>query len=157
MADETIIQPVAAAEVTPPAPTPTVNPVEARITDLSSKVRTASEERDAAISKVAAAERKAEFSDGFVDMVLANPAAKDYKADIQAKFDAGYTLQDATFAVLGAAGKLGTPQVERRPAQGGSAPNNITPQSNKSVEQMSREERRQALVNAEKAGDLFLN
>lgn len=153
MADEPITQPV-----TPPvAEAPKPNPVEERITDLSSKVKAASEERDAAKAAQVAAEKKLAFAEGFTDVVSANPAAKDHKADIEAKFAAGYTLQDATFAVLGAAGKLGAPQVERRPAAGGSAPNNITIQSNKSAEQMTREERRQALVNAQNAGDLFLS
>lgn len=154
MADEPITQPVTPPET--PA-IPPVNPVEARITDLSSKVKTASEERDAANAAKLVAEKKAEFADGFIDIVGSNPAAKEHRADIEAKFQAGYTLQDATFAVLGAAGKLGAPQIERRPTPGGSAPTNITVQSNKTAEQMTREERRSALVKAQEAGDLFLS
>lgn len=155
MADDPINPPAPPVEP-PPAP-PVVNPIEARITDLSSKVRTASEERDAAKAAQAVAEKKAEFADGFIDIVGTNPAAKEHKADIEAKFQAGYTLQDAAFAVLGAAGKLGAPQVERRPTAGGSAPNNITVQSNKTADQMTREERREALMKAQSAGDLFLS
>jgi|SRR5882724_11915293 len=148
MADEIITTP----------PTPVVeqkpNPVEERITDLSSKVKTTSDERDAALAKVAAAEKKVAFAEGFVDVITANPAAKDHKADIEAKFAAGYTLQDATYAVLGAAGKLGTPQVARTPVAGGSAITPVSLQGNKELDSMSREELRAAFLEEVKKGNI---
>lgn len=152
MADESITQPATPAVVLETKP----NPVEERITDLSSKVKIASEERDAALAKVEAAEKKAAFAEGFVDVIAANPAAKDHKVDIEAKFASGYTLQDATFAVLGAAGKLGAPKVDRQPVAGGSASTNVTVQADKAIDQMTREEKRAALVEAERKGDLGL-
>lgn len=154
MADEIINQPVVpVVEVQRP------NPVEERITDLSSKVKTASDERDAANTRAEAAERKAAFAEGFVD-VIATPelaAAKDHKADIEAKVMSGYSVKDATYAVLGAAGKLGSPKVERQPVAGGSASTNVTIQTDKSFDQMTQKEKRDALVEAQRKGDLGLS
>lgn len=152
MADEPITQPV-----TPPvAIEQKPNPVEERITDLSSKVKTASDERDAATARAEAAERKVAFAEGFVDVVTEFAAAKDHKTDIEAKVMAGYSVKDATYAVLGAAGKLGAPKVDRQPVAGGSANTNITVQADKSIESMTRDEKRAALVEAQRKGDLGL-
>lgn len=130
------------------------NPVEERITDLSSKVKTASEERDAAIARATAAEKKAAFAEGFADVVAANPAAKDHKADIEAKVTAGLSLQDATYAVLGAAGKLGTPQVARTPVAGGSASTPISIQPSKELQTMSQPELRAAFLAEVEKGNI---
>lgn len=133
---------------------------EKRIKDLSGKVKSASEERDAANTareaadaKAAEAEKRAQFAEQFSDVVVQNPAAKDFKADIQAKVLGGYTLQDATYAVLGAAGKLGQPAVERKSPSGGSADNSaIQNTGTKTVAEMTQAERRAALVELEKQG-----
>lgn len=126
-----------------------------RITQLSDKVRVASEERDAEKAaresleaKVVEAERKAAFSDGFSDILSENPAAKDFKADIQAKVMSGYTVEDAAFAVLGKAGKLG-PQVAPTPSAsevaGGSATVTAPQNGDKPISDMSQSERRAKL------------
>lgn len=156
MADEPITTPPPAEPAPAAVAVPVVNPVEARITDLSSKVKTASEERDAALAKVAAAEKKAAFAEGFVDIVTEFPQAKDHKADIEAKVMAGYSPKDAAFAVLGAAGKLGAPKVERVPVAGGSASTSITAPAAKASGDMTQAERRAALIEAERKGDLGL-
>lgn len=156
MADEPITTPPP-TETPPAPPAPAVNPVEARITDLSSKVKTASEERDAALAKVAAAEKKAAFAEGFVDIVTEFPAAKEHKADIEAKVMAGYSPKDAAFAVLGAAGKLGAPKVDRAPVGGGSASTPITIQPNKELDNMTREEKRAAILEEIKKGNISYN
>lgn len=123
---------------------------EKRIKGLSDKVRTASEERDAALKAKAeaeeeakAAQRKAEFAEGFADIVAENPDAKEFKADIEAKVMGGMTLDDAKFAVLGKAGKLGAPQAVT-PA-GGSAPT-VLPSEQKDVKSMNGDELRQQLI-----------
>lgn len=153
MADETTITTPPTAE-TPATP---VNPVEARITDLSSKVKTASEERDAALARETAANKKAEFNEGFVDVVTEFSAAKEHKTEIEEKFKAGYTVKDATFAVLGAAGKLGAPKVDRQPIGGGSASTTITaPSGGKEISNMTQAERKEALQEAQRRGDLSL-
>lgn len=132
---------------------------EARIKDLSGKVKTASEERDAektaretAEAGKAEAERERDFYSGFSDVVSVNPAAKDHKDEILAKVKGGYTVQDATFAVLGAAGKLGQQTVERATAAGGSADIQVNREGTKTIGEMTQAERREALMANE--GDL---
>lgn len=156
MADETII---------PPAPEHE-NRAQERITQLSEKVRLTSEERDEKnrLLEVEGAKnteltRERDFYQGFSDVVATNPAAKDHKEDILAKVKSGYTVEDATFAVLGKAGKLGV-QAPAAPTQqiaGGSAPITV-PQggTNKAPHEMSREELRTAVLEAEKRGDIAL-
>ena len=126
--------------------------IEKRMHSLSEKTRLAAEERDAekaareaAEAKAAEAERKVAFAEGFTDIVAENPAAKEYKADIQAKVMSGYSLEDATFAVLGKVGKLNQPKVESAPTAGGSAPTSIPQNGDKSVQEMTQQERRSAL------------
>ncbi len=137
-----------------------------RINQLSDKVKTSSEERDAEkaradaeAAKTADALRERDFYAGFSDVVASNPLAKDHKDDILGKVKSGYTIQDATYAVLGAAGKLGgnAPVVESRPIAGGSAVT-TPPQGGvtKSVAEMSREDKRAALLEAEARGDMSL-
>ena len=136
-----------------------------RITDLSGKVKTAADERDtantraeAAEAKAAEAERVAAFSEGFVDVVAGNPAAKDFKDDIKAKVLGGYSLEDATFAVLGKAGKLNQPQVETNQGQfaGGSATTNLPAQGmEKSAAEMTQDERRNELMGRTDLADIL--
>ncbi len=132
---------------------------EKRIKQLSGTVKTTAEERDAAKAaaeaseaKAVDAERTAKFYESFADMVSTNPAAKDHKEDILAKVKSGYTVEDATFAVLGKAGKLASPQVEQQVIAGGSAPNQIQQPSEKTVGEMTQAERRTMLM--EREGEL---
>lgn len=143
MAEETII-------------TPQVQPVELsraeeRIKQLSDKVELTAKERDekeALIkdkdAKISLLEKENTFNSGFADMLGTYSAAKDHKDEIKAKVVAGYTVEDATLAVLGKAGKLGavapTPQVA-----GGSATTTVTQDSNKSPKDMTQAERREQL------------
>ena len=152
------------------------NKVEKRIKDLSEKVRLTSEERDEKDKllkeqgdKNSELQKERDFYAGFSDVVSSNPAAKDHKDDILAKVKSGYTVEDATFAVLGKAGKLGqpaqvlpsSPPVPRensaQVAAGGSAPIQPVIGGQKPVNQMTREEKRAALVEAEQRGDLGVN
>lgn len=138
-----------ADEITPiieTTPEP-VNPTQERITQLSDKVKTTAQERDEALAKAATAERKAAFAEGYADIVATNPAAKEFKADIEAKVNGGYTVQDATFAVLGAAGKLGNVVKAPEPVMpaGGSAPTGLPQGGTKTVAEMTQAERREQL------------
>lgn len=142
MADEIII------ETTPKEPEgtkPTVS--EERINQLSDKVKTASDERDAAKAKADDAERRAAFAEGFVDIVATQPAAKDHKEEIKDKVLKGYSVQDATYAVLGAAGKLGGAPIEQPKAQvaGGSASTAMPQSGVKPVSEMTLAEKRTQL------------
>lgn len=136
MADEPIIQ---------PTPEP-VNPAQERITQLSEKVRIEAEARTAAEVKATEAERKVAFAEGFLDIVATNPAAKDFKAEIQAKVVSGLSVEDAAYAVLGKAGKLGGVKAPDpvMPA-GGSAVVTPPQTGSKPVSDMTQAERRALL------------
>lgn len=140
MADEVITQPAPVVE--------TVSPAQERITQLSDKLKQEGEARTAADVKATEAERRATFAEGFVDVVVANPVAKEFKTDIQAKVMSGMSVQDATFAVLGAAGKLGNvpaPSEVQNPA-GGSATTQLPANGGaKTPSEMTQEERRAQL------------
>ena len=141
------------------------NKIEKRIKDLSEKVRLTSEERDAGkqkleefTSKTAELQRERDFYASFSDVVSTNPAAKDHKDDILAKVKGGYSVEDATFAVLGKAGKLGQPQpVVESPIGGSAAVNQPITGGSKSISEMTRDEKRNALLEAEKRGDISLS
>ena len=137
---------------------------EKRIKQLSEKVRLTSEERDEQArllavesGKTATAEKERDFYQGFSDVVSSNPMAKDHKDEIKAKVLSGYTVEDATFAVLGKAGKLGQPKIEepQSPA-GGSAPTTPPQSGVKSPQEMTQEERKAALLEAQARGDIAL-
>lgn len=141
MADEPITQPTSTTETQRES-----TRGEERITQLSEKVRLEAEAREKAEARATAAEKKAAFAEGYADMVATNPAAKEFKADIEAKVMTGYTVEDATFAVLGKAGKLGASAPTMQNPAGGSA-STVTPQSaEKPVSEMSQEERRAQLA-----------
>jgi hypothetical protein len=122
-----------------------------RIQDLSNKVKTASEERDAEKLARQEAEKKVAFAEGFVDVISQNPAAKDFKEDIRAKVMGGYSMEDATYAVLGKAGKLGqqAQPVESQEVAGGSASTVITQTEEKTATTMTQAERRAALADSQ--------
>ena len=121
-----------------------------RIKQLSDKVELTAKERDELKvlrvedqKKIAELERENAFNSGFAEVLGTHVAAKDHKDAIKEKVMAGYSVEDATFAVLGKAGKLGetssSPQVA-----GGSA--TTTPQSTqKEVKDMNQAERREVL------------
>ncbi len=139
---------------------------ETRINQLSKKVSLTVEERDAAKAEAetaqvgkAEAERERDFYAGFSDVVATNPQAKDHKDDILAKVKSGYTVEDATYAVLGKAGKLGVPtETAQVQVVGGSATTNPTAGSEtKTIAEMSLAEKRAALVEMETRGDISFN
>lgn len=138
---------------------------EKRIKQLSDKVRLTSEERDEKdrllkeqTEKTVLVEKERDFLSGFSDVLATNPLAKDHKDEIKTKVLAGYTVEDATYAVLGKAGKLGTPR-EPEPAPnpaGGSATTTHPQGGAKSLSDMTLVEKRAALVEAESKGDITL-
>ncbi len=135
---------------------------EKRIKQLSGKVKEEAEAKDAervareaAEGRAADAEKKAAFAEAFSDIVASNPDAKDFKADIQAKVMSGYTAEDAAFAVLGKAGKLGNSDSGNSTA-GGSAATSIPQGGQKTVQEMTQAERLSALREAEQRGDISM-
>jgi hypothetical protein len=125
-----------------------------RIKQLSDKVELTSKERDElktlheqAQKKIAELGRENDFSSGFADILGIHPAARDHKDAIKEKVLAGYSVEDATFAVLGKAGKLGaTSEPTAQQVAGGSA--TTTPKTGKKeIKDMTQEERRNILAN----------
>lgn len=140
------------------------NKIENRIKSLSEKVKLTAEERDAKdrllqeqSEKTSELQRERDFYAGFADVVSTNPAAKDHKDDILAKVKTGYSVEDATYAVLGRAGKLGqsAPTPPPMTPAGGSAINQFpTGGSDKPLTELSRDEKRAKLLELELRGDI---
>lgn len=136
MEEETITNPAPAE-----APKETSR-AEERIKQLSEKVELTSKERDELKTLNETTSRERDFYKGYAEVVSTHPEAKDHQDAIKEKVLKGYTVQDATFAVLGAAGKFGekpTPQVA-----GGSADTQIQ-HGEKEVKDMTQSERRAQL------------
>ena len=147
----------------------TTNKVETRIKDLSSKVKLTAEERDAAKAKVAEAlaqsanlQKEVEFLNSFGD-VLAKPEfsnAAPFRDKIKEKVLKGYSIEDATISTLASEGKLTASQKEVKidnVAGGSAAVNQPITGGQKTVSQMNRDEKRQALLDAEQRGEISLS
>lgn len=151
---------------------PIINPVEERIKSLSGKVKSTAEERDAARAAEeaaktaqAAAEKERDFYASFSDSAVKYPGASEYKDKIKEKVLAGYSVEDATVSVLNSEGKLvaaSGPATDTRTvevvgqAAGGSAVNQLPDGGTKTPQEMTQAERRQALIDAEKRGEISL-
>lgn len=104
--------------------------------------------REKAEAEKAELSRERDFYQGFSDVVSTNPMAKDHKDEILAKVKGGYSVEDATYAVLGKAGKLGQPKTESMSAAGGSATTTLPQEgAEKSIGEMTQAERRAELAN----------
>lgn len=140
------------------------NKVEERITDLSSKVKLTAAERDEKDkllkekeAQLVAAQKEVEFFSSFTDTTSKYPNALEYKDAIKEKVLAGYTVEDAAVAVLAKEGKLGVttaPIAQPESPVGGSSATVTTASGEKTIREMTREELRAALVEAETRGDL---
>lgn len=143
MADETITNP----DSTQSTDTKQTNPSQERIRELSDKVELTAKERDEAKSLNETVTRERDFFKGFSEVVATHQAAKDHQEEIKEKVLKGYTVEDATLAVLGKAGKLGQVQTQttvETPA-GGSAATNVTQNTQKTPSEMTQAERRAIL------------
>lgn len=138
------------------------NKVEKRIKNLSDKVKTTSEERDAK-TKLAEeaeiaktnAEKERDFYKGFNQVSTKHPNATEYQDKIWEKVKAGYELEDATISILAKEGKytqVETP-VQRESAAGGSAATAMAGMGQKSLSEMSKAEKREALNELESKGE----
>lgn len=130
------------------------NKAEKRIKSLSEKVKLTAEERDnlakakeESDAKAAEALKDAEFYKNFTTTATKYPGAADYLDKIQEKHRAGYSVEDATISTLVAEGKFTPPTPPPQPKEspaGGSAVTNVS-KGEKSVSEMSQEERRKVL------------
>ena len=138
---------------------PINNPVEKRIKDLSEKVKLTATERDELKTlngelegKITTANKERDFFKDFSASSARYPQATEYQDAIKEKVMSGYTVEDATVAVLAKENKLSnyTPPAPKQvsPA-GGSATNNISQGGEKSLSEMNREEKRAELLKME--------
>ena len=139
MADEPII------ETTPNPEPPKENRAEERIKQLSEKVELTSKERDEMKTLNETTTRERDFYKGYAEIVTTHPSAKDHQDEIKEKVLKGYSVQDATFAVLGAAGKLGGAPIAPQQVAGGSAATTMPQGGQKEVKDMTQTERRAEL------------
>ena len=141
--------------------------VEKRIKDLSGKVRLTADERDAEkrradeeAAKASGLQKEVEFLNSFGDQLSKYPDASSFKDKIKEKVLKGYSVEDATISTLASEGKLSPkePVVDTSNVAGGSAAVNqpITGGQRKFSE-MSREEKRSKLLEAEQRGDISLS
>lgn len=122
-----------------------------RFKDLSEKVKTTAEERDAKAAEAEAAKKEVEFYKGFSKVATKYEGASDYQDKILEKVNSGYDLEDATISVLAKAGKFQAPVTQRSSPAGGSASTAIQAGDDKPVGEMSRQEKRAKLLEFEQS------
>lgn len=137
-----------------------------RIKDLSEKVRLTAEDRDEKDRLLAKEKAQTEsltkerdFLNSFGDQLGKFPEAASFKDKIKEKVLKGYSVEDATTAVLVSEGKYTPPRVEQpiENIAGGSAPTIHQPTGSKTFSQMSRDEKRAKLIEAEQRGDISVS
>lgn len=86
------------------------------------------------------------------------PNATEYQDKIWEKVKVGYDVEDAIVSTLSKEGKLPTPVTPKVDVnvEGGSAPNQIGDLGDKTVSEMTTEEKLTALGEAEKRGDISI-
>lgn len=137
-----------------------------RYQKLANDNRTLAQEKEAAEAKVkaeaeraASLEKEANFYKTFSQLSSKHPEATNYQEQILERVNKGYDPEEATLAVLAKEGKLGgftppAPQVRPQNVEGGSAMTQM-PDGDKSLDEMSRNEKLDALLELEKSGDLL--
>lgn len=139
-----------------------------RFESLSNKVELTAKERDEAVAKTteeaaarSLAEKERDFYKDFSSTSSKFPNAHEYQDAIKEKVMSGYSVEDATVAVLNKEGKLGgqvpVPAPTFAPIAGGSATNAFQDGGQKSPQEMTQVERRAALVEAQNRGDLSIS
>ena len=106
-----------------------------------------------------AIERERDFFKDFSATTSKYPNAPEFQDAIKERVLKGYTVEDATVSVLNAEGKL-TPPITPAPTAGevagGSATTHLDAGGEKQVKDMSRDELRKALLDAQERGDIGL-
>lgn len=142
------------------------NKIEERLRDLSGKVKLTAQERDEIAKakqeledKNKSLAKEVEFYSSFSKTSSKYPNAGEHLDEIKAKVLAGYDPEDATISVLAKAGKLTAPrqEVDKSTALGGSAVNNPSSKGPKPLHEMSRDEKRAMLLDAESKGEISVS
>lgn len=141
------------------------NAVEERFINLNKRAKDAEDAKAQAEkaraeseAKLAQMEKETNFLNSFSDVSAKFPTASEFKDKIKDKvMTSGYSVDDATVAVLHAEGRLTSFPIQQGNVAGGSAPNQIVQTGNKTVKEMSSDERWATLREAEKRGDIGMN
>ena len=139
--------------------------IDKRIKSLSEKVRLTAEERDAEkkkfteeSAKAGSLQKEVEFLNSFGDQLGKYPEASSYRDKIKEKVLRGYSIEDATVSTLSSEGKLTPKEVRVDNVAGGSAAvNQPVSGGEKPISEMTREEKRNALLEAEKRGEISMS
>ena len=141
------------------------NKVEKRIKDLSEKVKLTSEERDEQKrllgerdTKISGLEKERDFLNSFGDAMAKYPDAISHKEKIKDKVLKGYSMEDAITSTLISEGKYPSQKKEvslENPAGGSAATQPITG-GEKLISEMTRDEKRAKLMEAEQKGDISI-
>ena len=141
-----------------------VNKVEQRIKNLSEKVKLTAEERDELArakdeleKEKASLSKEIEFFKNFNPLVTKYSEAANYQDQIRQKVLSGYDVEDATISVLAKEGKFTASAPRMDSPAGGSATNAIKSGGEKPISEMNKDELRNALLDAEKRGDISLS
>lgn len=139
--------------------------VKNRFQQLANDKRTLSQEKELEVkartdaeAKATLAEKNLEFYKTFSSLSAKHPEATNYQEQILERVNKGYDPEEATLAVLAKEGKLGN-QTQFQPAprtptaEGGSAITNVSIE-NKSVDELSMDEKLTQLREMEKTGEL---
>lgn len=132
------------------------NQLEERQRKLVADKKAAEEKAASLEAEKLKAEKERDFYSSFSDSIAKYPSAPEYKDKIKEKVMAGYSVEDATISILHAEGKLIPPTPPKENVAGGSAPTNIAQAQPKTLSDMNREERWEALKEAERRGDIGL-
>lgn len=142
MADDTITNdPVEQAPVAPVQQ----SPAQDRIKQLSEKVELTSKERDELKTLQETTARERDFYKEYSNVISKHPNAKDHQDAIKEKVLKGYSVEDATYAVLGPAGKLENQSPPPQPNVAGGSADTIPPQAQKEPKDMTQADRRAIL------------
>ncbi len=133
------------------------NPVEERMNNMANAKIEAEKKAQEAEAKAQASEKEVSFYKDFSGSMSKYPQANEYQDEIKGKVMSGYSVEDATVAVLAREGKLQPQAPQRQSPAGGSASNQIQSGGNKQLGEMTRDERRQAIRDAEAAGAISLS
>lgn len=129
----------------------------AKAEELAAKATKAQEKAE---KEAEAAKKDLEFFKSFNTVSSKYQGAAEYQDQIKEKTALGLDVEEATMLVLTKEGKYTPPPQPRAPVQspaGGSAPTTLHSGGDKPIGEMTQDERRSFLVEAEKRGDIALN
>lgn len=123
--------------------------------EAEAKFEVETKAKDEALTKLAQMEKETSFLNSFSDVSAKFPTASEFKDKIKEKvMTSGYSVDDATVAVLHAEGRLTSSPVQQGNIAGGSAPNQIIQSGNKTLKEHTSAERWEMLREAERRGDI---